>query len=77
MVRARAGVYECVYHCGSLGNRKDCLKREGASEAVVQENSPPLQLPLQRFVFFSPGKSGERLKEKKGMIVLLGATGPL
>lgn len=53
------------------------VKREGASEAVVQEDSLPLQLLLQRFVFSSPGNSGERLEEKKGMIVLLGATGPL
>lgn len=72
----RAGVFKCVYHCGPLGNCKK-KKSKGAPEAVVQEDSPPLQLPLQRFVFFSSGNRGERLEEKKGMIVLLGATGPL
>lgn len=43
-----------------------------------QEEPPAsLQPPLQRFVFSSLGNSGERVEEKKGMIVLLGATGPL
>lgn len=31
----------------------------------------------KRFVFSSPGSSGERVQEKKGAIVSLGATGPL
>lgn len=66
-VRARAGVFKCVYHCGPLGNCK-----EGT---IVLEDFPPLQ--LSRFVFSSPGNSGERVEEKKGTIVLLGATGPL
>lgn len=50
---------------------------EGASEAVVQKNVPPLQIALQRFVFSSSGNRTERLREKKGMIVLQGATGLL
>lgn len=53
------------------------IVRRGRCLGGCCSRGPPLYPPLQRFVFSSPGNSGERVEEKKGMIVLLGATGPL
>ena len=73
-VRARAGVFESVYHCGPLGN---CAKGKVPQRLLSRRTSPLFSYLSKRFVFSSPGNSGERVKEKKGTIVLLGATGPL
>lgn len=63
-----------VYHCGPLSNCK-----RGEVLRVCCPREPPFSLHslLQRFVFSSPGNGAERVERKKGMIVLLGATGPL